>query len=119
MKGFYFLMGSFAAAEAIRLLWRKFSFFGGTRGLSSIPAPYLDLGTITVDFGDPANFYYLSLAVVACCLLLMWRMEQARLGDIWRAIQQQEDRKSPRLNSRHYCATRMPPSPRNKKQQTN
>lgn len=90
MKGFYFLMGSFAAAEAIRLLWRKFSFFGGTRGLSSIPAPYLDLGTITVDFGDPANFYYLSLAMVACCLLLMWRMEQARLGDIWRAIQQQD-----------------------------
>jgi len=90
MKGFYFLMGSFAAAEAIRLLWRKIPFFGGTRGLSNIPAPYLDLGGLTIDFGHPANFFHLSLAVVVCCLFLMWRMERARIGHIWRAIQQQD-----------------------------
>jgi len=90
MKGFYFLMGSFAAAEAIRLLWRKIPFFGGTRGLSNIPAPYLEIGGFSIDFGYPAHFYHLSLFVVACCLLVMWRMEQARVGGIWRAIQQQD-----------------------------
>ena len=90
MKGFYFLMGSFAAAEAIRLVWRKLQFFGGTRGLSGIPAPYLDLGWFTLDFGTSANFYYLSLAVVALCLLVMWRIEKARLGSIWRALAQQD-----------------------------
>lgn len=90
MKGFYFLMGSFAAAEAIRLLWRKIPFFGGTRGLSNIPPPYLEIGDFSIDFGHPAHFYHLSLAVVACCLFVMWRMEQARVGNIWRAIQQQD-----------------------------
>ena len=59
MKGFYFLMGSFAAAEAIRLLWRKIPFFGGTRGLSNIPAPYLEIGDFSMDFGYPAHFYHL------------------------------------------------------------
>jgi branched-chain amino acid transport system permease protein len=90
MKGFYFLMGSFAAAEAIRLLWRKIPFFGGTRGLSNIPAPYLELGDFSIDFGHTTNYFYLTLTVVICCLLLMWWMEQARIGGIWRAIQQQD-----------------------------
>jgi branched-chain amino acid transport system permease protein len=90
MKGFYFLMGSFGAAEAIRLIWRKLPFFGGTRGLSNIPAPYLDLGGLTIDFGHPDNFFYLSLGIVSFCLLLMWLMEEARIGRVWRAIQQQD-----------------------------
>jgi branched-chain amino acid transport system permease protein len=90
MKGFYFLMGSFGAAEAIRLLWRKIPFFGGTRGLSNIRPPYLDLAGIEIDFGDPGNFFYLTLAIVVCCLFLMWRIESARIGRIWRAVNQQD-----------------------------
>lgn len=90
MKGFYFLMGSFAAAEAIRLLWRKLQFFGGTRGISGVKAPYLDLGWLTLDFGTTANFYYLSLSIVVICLFIMWRLEKSRLGNIWRALAQQD-----------------------------
>lgn len=90
MRGFYFLMGSFAAAEAIRLLWRKFRYFGGTRGFSGISAPYLDVGGITVDFGTPTAFYYLTLAVVALCLAIIWRLEGSRLGRIWKTVEQQD-----------------------------
>lgn len=44
MKGFYFLIGSFAAGEVIRLLWIKFRVpFGGPKGLKLIPA-FPDIG---------------------------------------------------------------------------
>lgn len=48
MKGFYFLIGSFAAAEVIRLSWTKFTVpFGGPKGLSRVPSlPDLDLGPL-------------------------------------------------------------------------
>jgi branched-chain amino acid transport system permease protein len=90
MKGFYFLMGSFGAAEAIRLLWRKIPFFGGTRGLSNIRPPFLDFAGVEIDFGDPGNFFYLALGIVVICLFVMWRIEHARIGRICRAINQQD-----------------------------
>lgn len=90
MKGFYFLMGSFGAAEAIRLLWRKMQFFGGTRGISGVTAPLLDLGPLHIDFANPRSFYLLCLSVVVACLFLMWRLECNRLGQIWRALAQQD-----------------------------
>lgn len=90
MRGFYFLMGSFGAAEAIRLLWRKFKYFGGTRGFSGISAPYLEIGPITIDFGHPASFFYLALAIVVICLFIIWSIEQSRLGQIWQTIEQQD-----------------------------
>lgn len=90
MKGFYFLMGSFGAAEAIRLLWRKIPFFGGTRGLSNIRPPFFEFAGIEIDFGDPGNFFYLALGIVVICLFVMWRIEHARIGRICRAINQQD-----------------------------
>lgn len=90
MRGFYFLMGTFAAAEAIRLLWRKFTYFGGTRGFSGISAPYFDFGGVQIDFGRPATYYFLTLAIVAACLALIWRLEQSRLGKVWKTIEQQD-----------------------------
>jgi len=55
MKGFYFLIGSFAAGEVIRLLWKRFRVpFGGPKGLKLIPSvPNLELGPITIDFFEP------------------------------------------------------------------
>lgn len=90
MRGFYFLMGSFAAAEAIRLLWRKFKYFGGTKGFSGIAAPYFDLGGFTIEFGIPRNYYFLTLAIVGACLIVLWLLEQSQLGRIWKTIEQQD-----------------------------
>lgn len=90
MRGFYFLMGTFGAAEAIRLLWRKFKYFGGTRGFSGVSAPYLEISDVKIDFGHPAAFFYLTLAICVICLTVIWSIEQSRLGKIWKTIEQQD-----------------------------
>lgn len=75
---FYFLIGSFAAGEAIRLCWIYFvKPFGGSSGLSTIPPPP-EIGGI--DFLDPIPYYYLCLVVVTLCLFILYRIENSRVG---------------------------------------
>ncbi|MEQ8640986.1 MAG: branched-chain amino acid ABC transporter permease [Alphaproteobacteria bacterium] len=88
MKGFYFLIGSFAAGEAIRLSWIRFRDpFGGTRGISLIPGFDLTLpGLGRLDFFDPINAYFMITAVTAVALFLMYRIERSRIGLTLNAI---------------------------------
>ena len=92
MKGFYFLIGSFAAGEIIRLLWKRFRDpFGGPKGIKKIePMPDLDLGFYTFDFFEPVNYYYLALAVVGVSLWVMWRIERSPVGLTFHAIHWQD-----------------------------
>ena len=92
MKGFYFLIGSFAAGEVIRLVWKRFSDpFGGATGIKRIPpVPGLDLGVVRFDFFDPVAFYYLSLVVVLVSLFVLWRLERSRIGLTFHAIHWQD-----------------------------
>lgn len=84
LKAFSFLIGSFAAGEAIRLCWKYFDDpFGGPQGISLIP-PFPDLGTIS--FFDAVNYYYLCLAVVTLSLIVLYRIERSRIGLIFHAI---------------------------------
>ncbi len=77
MTQYYFLIGSFAAGEAIRLCWIKFvDPFGGTSGLSNIPAPAIG----GYEIFDPIPYYYLVLAVVTFCLFILHRIENSRIG---------------------------------------
>ncbi|MGH1350638.1 MAG: branched-chain amino acid ABC transporter permease [Methyloligellaceae bacterium] len=77
MTQFYFLIGSFAAGEAIRLSWIYFiKPFGGTGGISGIPSP--ELGSI--DFLEPIPYFYLVLTIVVVCLLVLYRIEKSRIG---------------------------------------
>jgi branched-chain amino acid transport system permease protein len=60
MTQFYFLIGSFAAGEAIRLTWVEFvGVFGGTSGLRGVEAPIV----FGIDFLDPIPYFYFSLEV--------------------------------------------------------
>lgn len=92
MKGFYFLIGSFAAGEVIRLVWKRFNDpFGGPKGLKLIPGvPDLDLGFARVSFFDPEAYYYLCLVVVGVSLLLLHRIERSRIGLTFHAIHWQD-----------------------------
>jgi branched-chain amino acid transport system permease protein len=92
MKGFYFLIGSFAAGEVIRLIWKRFSDpFGGATGIKRIPGiPDLDLGFFTVEFFKPATYYYLVLVVAALSILIMHLVERSRIGLTFHAIHWQE-----------------------------
>ncbi len=77
MTQFYFLIGSFAVGEAIRLAWIYFvKPFGGSSGINNIPIPEL----FGVDFFEPINYFYLVLPVVTICLFILYRIESSRIG---------------------------------------
>lgn len=101
MKGFYFLIGSFAAGEVIRLLWIKFRVpFGGPKGLKLIPA-FPDIAGIS--FFGPVNYYYLVLIVVAASLVALYRIEHSRIGLTFHAVHWQDQlASSVGVNTRHY-----------------
>lgn len=94
MKGFYFLIGSFAAGEAIRLAWRLTSLrdlFGGPMGIRNVP----DVGKMMlfgreIDFYESSNFYYIALVVVALSLFVLWRIERSRFGLTFHALHWQD-----------------------------
>ncbi len=90
MKGFYFLIASFAAGEVIRLMWKwsDLTFlFGGPKGIKRIP-PFPDV--LGIDFYEPVNYYYLCLIVVAISLLILYRIERSRIGLTFHAIHWQD-----------------------------
>ena len=92
MKGFYFLIGSFAAGEIVRLLWKRMREpFGGTKGLSRIePMPDFDIGIWQFDFFEPVSYYYFCLLVVGFCLWIMWRIEHSPVGLTFHAVHWQD-----------------------------
>ena len=92
MKGFYFLIGSFAAGEVIRLLWKRFRTpFGGPKGLKSIPGfPDIEIAGFEIAFHDPIAYYYLCLLVVLASLFILYRLERSRLGLTFHAVHWQD-----------------------------
>ena len=92
MKGFYFLIGSFAAGEVIRLIWKRFTDpFGGATGIKRIPGfPEVDLGFVAFDPYSPVHYYYLVLAVVALSLVVLHLVERSRIGLTFHAIHWQD-----------------------------
>jgi len=87
MKGFYFLLGSFALGEAIRLCFRGFKFpFGGEGGYWYIPTP--SIGSFTFD--STFSYFYLTLGVAAACLFVLYRIDQSRIGKAMVAIHSQD-----------------------------
>lgn len=105
MKGFYFLIGSFAAGEIVRLIWKRFTDpFGGPTGLKLIPRfPDLNLGFTTVDLSEPVPYFYFSCIVVGTSLYLLYRIERSRIGLTFHAIHWQDKlAESVGVNSFHY-----------------
>jgi len=92
MKGFYFLIGSFAAGEIIRLLWKRFREpFGGPKGLKGIdPMPDFSIGIWDFDFFEPVSYYYFALIVVGVCLWILWRIERSPVGLTFHAVHWQD-----------------------------
>jgi branched-chain amino acid transport system permease protein len=92
MKGFYFLIGSFAAGEIIRLLWKRFRDpFGGPKGLKGIdPMPDFSIGIYDFDFFEPVSYFYFAAVVVAICLWILWRIEKSPVGLTFHAVHWQD-----------------------------
>jgi len=82
-RGFGFFIASFALGELIRLIWIKFRYpFGGPRGMIGIPNG--ELGSI--DFFEPMPYYYFVMAVALICLIIMYRIDQSRIGKTFTAL---------------------------------
>ncbi len=92
MKGFYFLIGSFAAGEIIRLLWKRFREpFGGPKGIKGIdPMPDFSVGIYDFDFFEPISYFYFATIVVALCLWVLWRIEKSPVGLTFHAVHWQD-----------------------------
>jgi branched-chain amino acid transport system permease protein len=92
MKGFYFLIGSFAAGEVIRLVWKRFTDpFGGATGIKRIPGlPEIDFGFFAFDPFSPVHYYYLMLVVVALSVTVLHLIERSRIGLTFHAIHWQD-----------------------------
>ena len=93
MKGFYFLIGSFAAGEAIRLTWNRFRDpFGGPGGIVYIPSPEIPLPFLgTVDLAaDARAYYFFVLVIVIVTIVIFYRLERSRFGLTLHAIHWQD-----------------------------
>jgi len=87
MKGFYFVLGTFGVAEAVRLTWRRWVVpFGGEGGFRYIPSP--SIGSFTFD--SPVSYYYLALGITAACLIAMYLIDRSRVGRTLVAIHSQD-----------------------------
>lgn len=92
MKGFYFLIGSFAAGEIIRLLWKRFREpFGGPKGIKGIePMPDFSIGIYNFDFFEPVSYFYFAGFIVIICLWVLWRIEKSAVGLTFHAVHWQD-----------------------------
>lgn len=88
MKGFYFVLGSFAMGEAVRLSWQRWTIpFGGTKGIPFLPSPSL-MGFV---FNTPLSYYYLTLGITAGCMVALYLINISRIGKAMVAIHSQDD----------------------------
>lgn len=84
----YFVFLTAMASESIRLFAFNWEVTGGSRGMIGFPGagnlsiPFVGL----VDFSGVAPYYYLTLVVVCVSLLILYRIENSRLGFTWLAI---------------------------------
>lgn len=84
LRGIYFSMLTICITEAIRLAFLNGGdVTQGSRGITGLPQPFA---------GDsPLPMYYLAVALLACGLLITWRVYYTRLGRIFRAMRLNED----------------------------
>jgi branched-chain amino acid transport system permease protein len=89
MSGTYYALLTLAFNQLIwAIVWKWRPVTGGDDGLGKFPKPAL----VGISMGDPANYYYLSLAIVAICLFLCWYFSKTPLGNVMKSIKSNEER---------------------------
>ncbi|MCK4783881.1 MAG: branched-chain amino acid ABC transporter permease [Desulfobacteraceae bacterium] len=91
MKAFAFFIGSYAIGEALRLSWIRIGIFGGHRGISGIAHPSISIpGLPTISFAGAVPYYFLTLAIIIICLVIMYLLDKSRITNIFKAIHSEE-----------------------------
>ncbi|HTS55828.1 MAG TPA: branched-chain amino acid ABC transporter permease [Burkholderiales bacterium] len=88
-RGVYFIMITLAFAQMTYYLFISMRTYGGEDGLNLARRSRFGFG---LELAGDLTFYYVVLAVVALGLYLMWRLLQARFGQVVQAIRENETR---------------------------
>jgi branched-chain amino acid transport system permease protein len=88
-KGIYFTMITLALAQMVYFLAVQAPFTGGEDGIQHVPRGTL-LGIL--DLRDSGTLYYVVLAIVVLCLLLIRRTVHSPFGHVLNAIRENETR---------------------------
>ena len=88
-SGIYFIMITLAFTQMLYYLGISLEVFGGDDGMRLKAKS--DFGGL-VDLRDPVAFYYLSLALMLLCVLLVYRIVNSRFGMVLRAAKSNEAR---------------------------
>ena len=94
LKGAYFFMATAAFGEIVLLIFTRWTKpFGGPAGLIDIPAPSgINIpGIVSIVFISKTSFYYLVLILTLFAMVIAYRIDRSRLGDIWTGISQTEE----------------------------
>jgi branched-chain amino acid transport system permease protein len=89
MSGTYYALLTLAFNQLIwAIVWKWRDVTGGDDGLGKFLKPDL----LGIPMGNPVNYYYLSLAIVAICLFLCWYFTKTPLGNVMKSIKSNEER---------------------------
>ena len=89
MSGTYYALLTLAFNQLIwAVVWKWRDVTGGDDGIGKFPKPDL----LGISMRDPANYYYLSLAIVGTCLFLCWYFTKTPLGSVMKSIKSNEER---------------------------
>jgi branched-chain amino acid transport system permease protein len=92
LRGAYFVIMTIGIAEVLKLValnWVDLT--KGPMGLTDIGAPEVNLGFMTIDFGQKMPFYYLILFLVILAFVLQNRLVNSTFGRSFVAIRENED----------------------------
>ncbi len=87
LGGIYFAIVTLGFGEIVRVIAMNLT--SVTKGVYGIipPSPEIQIGTFTVNFViSKVPYYYLSLFLVISAGLVFWRIDQCRLGRIFRSV---------------------------------
>jgi branched-chain amino acid transport system permease protein len=88
-RGVYFIMITLAFAQMLYYVMISLRDYGGEDGL---PLPARSTIGFGLSLGDDATFYYVVLALLVACFLLVWRLLNARFGHVLQALRENETR---------------------------
>jgi branched-chain amino acid transport system permease protein len=93
-RGVYLALITLGLAQLLYFIFFQWnSVTGGDDGLYGIPKPTLGIpGLFVVEFGTPARYYFLSIAVFGIALLGMYKLYHSNLGRAFMAIRENEQR---------------------------
>jgi len=91
MSGTYYALLTLAFNQLIwAIVWTWRSVTGGDDGLGGFPRPDF----LGISMNDPANFYYLCVAMVGISLLICWYLTRTPFGNVVMSIKSNEERAS-------------------------